>query len=680
MKKKITVVILSFLLIFLYSAKSVQYIAYAEKIEEYDIVEELYPANEITSYNVAIAPAIAPLIAEYGVPFLLSILTVYVIGMNNANNVKMPNVVSQRLINGIDTNFKSNITQLNTYVSQVIQNAHPATIAFLVMGGAYGTDAEADVEQEMEDIGWEPQFIQSVKEEISGGGDSGSSGDKDPKGKVDFAKLIKYGVISLFSASFVKAVYDIINKFVLSGTESNDIEGVFGRVYKSGITTYRWCDLLLTSEAKYSPSNSFRMRQATDLNMDLVQQVKITMNDVQKYNYGWDGVVYTQQYILKSISGGGLYMFQVAIGKALSPNQYIDVEWDGIGFGFYKLNPDTLEIEKGATENCFNTSLDTSRLEMTKSVPNVGINLYTGGSTSRIDFDYVREIARTALGADLFPQLASDYTFSLGNGNYSANVLPFCDFSKAVPGVYTNQWKVTDLVYDVPEFDKEGNYEVTFPDSIPAGNSNILEDSDVFQPRIVSSENPGTAVASPGLDTSLPIGKIYNPAKEITTVDVDTKTDLPTSTDLTLEFPTEKIGNPTIPDVKIENPADTDSPSKPGEDTDSPSKPGEDTDSPSIPDFGPIPNVEIDFTPLTTCFTEFTERFPFSLPWDLGRIVNSFEVGSGSINAPVWKFSILNTEVTLDFNFVNSWSGIIRGFTFVEYVIGLFFIVRKFTP
>lgn len=126
------------------------------------------------------------------------------------------------------------------------------------------------------------------------------------------------------------------------------------------------------------------------------------------------------------------------------------------------------------------------------------------------------------------------------------------------------------------------------------------------------------------------------------------------------------IDSPSIdytPDTSVDSPPSTDVP---------------DTGSPGFPDFGEIPKIDLDLTPLQTGLGHITERFPFSLPWDMQRILESFSGKTPSqSNSPIIKFKFNGQDTTFDFKRFDSIAIILRGFIFTQVALGLLFVVRK---
>lgn len=616
-------------------------------------LERTYPQTSVVTNTRAVALAL-PLVSEYAVPAVLNVAMVFVMGLSIADQTQVTTDFMSRFETGTLNTFDN--SKIVDYVKKQIQKLHPATIGYLIMAGA-GAD-NAGVEQELEDAGWSPQFIKNVKEELTGGGGTGGSSGQDPKGKISLESLKKFGVLGLMTFSFLGALYKLItDNQVMS---SNDTH--FGSILGFGSTAYRSIPLLPGEAGKTTGTGSFNMKYGKDLNMDLVSQVHIQMGRVKLYNYGWDGVVYKQEYKLKSIANGKEFLFVVFIGKALSPNQYVDKEWDGVTYGFYELD-ELGNIIEDSIHNMYNNRLDVSRLEMMNStVPQRGTQLYRiTGLEDHTGFAYMRNKIRECLGADLFPSLALDYNF-LVNGKYSIAVDLFCDFSKGVTGTYNNLWQSIEGEPVLNDFSISGNYQVAFPNAgIPTGNglvTNIHGPEGIFVAGIT-----GASVGQKWKDKIDNKEEVYTQGSSSSSI--DTSLDIPTNEELDQAFP--DVGNPAIP--------------KPDEGTDTETPPDTGTDAPAMPDFGSIPDAKININPLLTAMTNFTERFPFSLPWDVERLIkNTFTLAQSSAEAPVIIVPIVDLEVKMDFNLFNALASIVRGFVYIEFLYGLILLTRKLKP
>lgn len=129
------------------------------------------------------------------------------------------------------------------------------------------------------------------------------------------------------------------------------------------------------------------------------------------------------------------------------------------------------------------------------------------------------------------------------------------------------------------------------------------------------------------------------------------------------------------------NPADTDNPDIPGN-PDIPANP----DIPVIPPFD-IPDigtgegaVSLDFSPLLTAAETLTNKFPFSIPWDLKRSFESIVVPA---KAPKWtinftkNFFVGGTTVDIDFAIFEKWAVIIRWGILIAFNFALILASRK---
>ena len=123
--------------------------------------------------------------------------------------------------------------------------------------------------------------------------------------------------------------------------------------------------------------------------------------------------------------------------------------------------------------------------------------------------------------------------------------------------------------------------------------------------------------------------------------------------DDTISFPT--VGD--VPDVDV---PDVDVP-----DVD---VPGNDIVVPSFPNFGD----SLDFSPMY--LTNVTEKFPFSLPWDIGRLIQRFDVDPV---APVFDISIFSETITLDLTEFDELAAIVKFFVLIGFILSLIFISTK---
>ena len=201
-------------------------------------------------------------------------------------------------------------------------------------------------------------------------------------------------------------------------------------------------------------------------------------------------------------------------------------------------------------------------------------------------------------------------------------------------------------------YEKELN--MTIGDAWSSGSGEITSNNDSGGVSLKIPSSMDTLIDKSPSDVSTPTYDTWNPGKDVSIPSID---------------------NPAIeytPDTTdTDNPGDTD--------TDNPGDTDTGTQNPVIPDFGDITVPDIDLTPLQLSISSITEKFPFSLPWDIKRIAETFK-GNSSVNAPIIEFEFNNQNVVLDFNRFNAIAIIVRGFVFVEFAIGLIYVLRKVKP
>lgn len=92
--------------------------------------------------------------------------------------------------------------------------------------------------------------------------------------------------------------------------------------------------------------------------------------------------------------------------------------------------------------------------------------------------------------------------------------------------------------------------------------------------------------------------------------------------------------------------------------------------NPDVPFFPPFPSFgdSLDFSPMY--LSGITEKFPFSLPWDVGRILDKFDV---SPVAPKFEFPILGESLVIDLTIFDEWANIGRFFVLIGFVVFLIF-------
>ena len=84
-------------------------------------------------------------------------------------------------------------------------------------------------------------------------------------------------------------------------------------------------------------------------------------------------------------------------------------------------------------------------------------------------------------------------------------------------------------------------------------------------------------------------------------------------------------------------------------------------------------DVSIDFDGFSN-ITLF-DKFPFSLPWDLQRVITSFQAEP---EAPKWELPIFSETITVDFTQFTEWANIVKIFLSIIYMVGLIIITKRF--
>lgn len=85
----------------------------------------------------------------------------------------------------------------------------------------------------------------------------------------------------------------------------------------------------------------------------------------------------------------------------------------------------------------------------------------------------------------------------------------------------------------------------------------------------------------------------------------------------------------------------------------------------TFPSFGD----SLDFSPFE--LSGITERFPFSLPWDIGRLIGSLDVEP---KAPVFDIPIVSEKIKLDLSSFDDWANIVRWFLTLSLIATLIYI------
>ena len=133
---------------------------------------------------------------------------------------------------------------------------------------------------------------------------------------------------------------------------------------------------------------------------------------------------------------------------------------------------------------------------------------------------------------------------------------------------------------------------------------------------------------------------------------------------------------PNIPPLEVQDPIPDSAPS-PEPSPDPNPNPGEGegegegnggSNFPSFPNFG----EDLDFSPLY--LSNLKDKFPFSLPWDIKRILEQFDVEP---IAPKFEFPIQGEKLVIDLSQFNEWANIVRFFVNITFIVSLIFITTK---
>lgn len=91
----------------------------------------------------------------------------------------------------------------------------------------------------------------------------------------------------------------------------------------------------------------------------------------------------------------------------------------------------------------------------------------------------------------------------------------------------------------------------------------------------------------------------------------------------------------------------------------------------SIPDESN--KVDLDFTPITNI--GITQKFPFSLPWDLADTIGLLV---SPPSPPIWEINLLGNKLEIDFSVFDEWAMISRTFFTIIFVAGLIILTKRF--
>ena len=219
---------------------------------------------------------------------------------------------------------------------------------------------------------------------------------------------------------------------------------------------------------------------------------------------------------------------------------------------------------------------------------------------------------------DIWDSSNGRYCLNINGMKYSAPIFTTSDYRYSLP--YSPSYDSSNLK------DKE-SYDIYVPGSLDSLVGGNLGYNDVVH----------NGTLNPPYD--LPIGgSVSIPVVSNPTIDVDDSISFPTVGD---------VPDVDVPDVDV---------------------PDQDTIVPSFPSFGD----SLDFSPMY--LTNVTEKFPFSLPWDIGRLIQKFDVEPV---APIFDVPIVSETITIDLTEFSELASIVRFFVLIGFILSLIFISTK---
>ena len=600
---------------------------------------------------------VLPIASSLGSVALGKLMSIFLLGIT-ATSSSTGGVLN--LIYNLAGGVNKNDVNIMNNLKSIIEKANHVTQAFIVAYGNFtkstGKIAE-DVRKQLLEY-YQESFIVGIEKALSEG--------------VNFETLKKYGVTNLFTL-------DNINKLASGG-------GVFS--YPSINATTGVCSVGISSSRRLVPfkkangdyaSQYMAVPMGLDIDMSVVKEVDVIMLPLDNYNYGWEASNFVQVY--KMQVGSKFYEFRVSIVKSLSPNQRVDSEIDGLGFGFYEV--DSMgKIITDSPVNCYRVS--SSKIDA-NYIPTVyGTDLFHYASTSPtgvagVNFGKLRSICADVFGKDIFAHIPNEDVYNFWDSTLNwvtGRDIRITDYSKANEGKYNNKWEPIGGVINIPDM---GGQDVYFPQTWePGAGADVDFPYDNTKPIPVPEggvvSRPGDFTSNPGI--SFPNTDVLNPPY---------------------------VGDTDVPDVDV---PDTDIPGTDNPDIDIPDNPGIDVpDFPNdIPPFQ-VPGLDIkfnpiDFTPIINIGDTLKSKFPFSLPFDFYNIINTFlnksresarlrnlerakylgedsEVYAGG-NAPIFKIPMPGSEqMYLDFSMFNPVAEVVRIFVAIGYSICLVLLLRK---
>lgn len=227
----------------------------------------------------------------------------------------------------------------------------------------------------------------------------------------------------------------------------------------------------------------------------------------------------------------------------------------------------------------------------------------------------------------LYSKIVYNYDFTWSDSRVEKMYSQFTDYNflSAITGAGVIDLGLTPGSFDWEKIKDKINEEGDLPLYLPKDLLDLLNNpGGTFDPTKDNVYTPGDILTFPN---------ILNPSLEI-----DGTTDIP------IDAVTDVPGD-IAPDI-----------------------PGDTTD-----DIFPSYGDSLDFSPLYA--TGITDKFPFSLPWDFGRLLDCFNLEP---TAPVFKVPIVSETITIDLSEFDEWANIVRFFVFIGFLFVLIYSSKFF--
>lgn len=220
---------------------------------------------------------------------------------------------------------------------------------------------------------------------------------------------------------------------------------------------------------------------------------------------------------------------------------------------------------------------------------------------------------------------------------------------------------VLNPFYPLPQKDdvsiEDGELQEGNTIHLPSPNVPKIKDKETGEELEFNEKDGGLIVVNPGT------------GEEVTDENIEIEIEMPGIEDI----PSPNPDNPPIQEEQIpetDPPIDTEYPTYPD-----PNTPGEPTD-PNNPNPSPGPGcdtLDIEFESMQT----FTEKFPFSIPWDIYNAINALFGGMGS-EKPEFEYILLDTKINIVIpKFIEDARPFMHGILILIFDIGVIYSLRK---